>query len=423
MVIYELLKRLLYFRVASYFRFFAAIKLSRWKPRVVVITGSSGKTTLLHLVESQIGDRARYSHHANSSYGIPFDILGLKRSTLLPYEWVGLFLLAPLKVFSKTPIEKLYIVEADCDRPGEGKFLSTLLKPEVTIWLSSSRTHSMNFDKPVEQKLFDSVDDAIAYEYGYFLEATNKLVIFDSDSQVIKKQLSRTKTEKVGISSKSRQNYEVSKEGTMFKVDNKVYRFKYLLPEAVFSSIAATLKLSEYLKLPIDDTFSAFKIPPGRSSIFQGIRKIIIIDSCYNANFSSAAEIINMFTRIQAEKKWAVIGDMLEQGKSEKEEHEKLARLVAEASYDRVVLIGPRIIKHGLPILEKYYKDRVVGFENPKDVLDYLLKNLESGETILFKGARFLEGVIEHLLADKEDVKKLSRREKIWEKRRKKWGL
>src|SRR3989344_6364633 len=117
-------KQALYLHVASYFKFFAAIQLFFWKPRIIVITGSNSKTTLLHLLESQLGDKAKYSHHANSSFGIPFDILGLHRDTLTLWEWPSLFLLAPVKAFTQPPLTNLYIVEADCDRPGEGKFLS-----------------------------------------------------------------------------------------------------------------------------------------------------------------------------------------------------------------------------------------------------------------------------------------------------------
>ena len=132
------IKSALYFPIAYYFRFWAWIQLNSWKPRIIVITGSSGKTTLLRLIESQLGDKAKYSHQANSSYGIPFDILGLKRISLMLDEWPYLFLLAPFKAFRKAPKEKLYIVEADCDRPYEGKFLASLLKPEITLWISSS---------------------------------------------------------------------------------------------------------------------------------------------------------------------------------------------------------------------------------------------------------------------------------------------
>jgi hypothetical protein len=65
----------------------------------------------------------------------------------------------------------------------------------------------------------------------------------------------------------------------------------------------------------------------------------------------------------------------------------------------------------------------IVAFENPRAVLEYLQNSISGGETIFFKGARFMEGIIEHLLADPKDIAKLSRREKIWEIRRKQWGL
>jgi hypothetical protein len=74
---------------AWYFRIFAQIKLNNWKPRIIVITGSSGKTTLMHFVDSQLHDKAKFSHHANSSIGVPFDILGIQRQTLKPIEWLS----------------------------------------------------------------------------------------------------------------------------------------------------------------------------------------------------------------------------------------------------------------------------------------------------------------------------------------------
>src|SRR5581483_5921751 len=128
------LKKRFYFWGAQYFRYFASIRLSRWKPRIVVVTGSTGKTTLLHLLESQLGSRSRYSHQANSSFGIPFDILGMKRTSLKPVEWIFLLLSAPFRVLLPVPKENIYIVEADCDRPREGEFLASFLKPEVTLW-------------------------------------------------------------------------------------------------------------------------------------------------------------------------------------------------------------------------------------------------------------------------------------------------
>jgi UDP-N-acetylmuramoyl-tripeptide--D-alanyl-D-alanine ligase len=419
------LKRFLYFPIAWYFRFFASIRLKRWRPKIVVVTGSNGKTTLLHMLESQIGDKAKYSHHANSSYGIPFDILDLHRKSLLKSEWISIILKTPINAFKAPPKEKMYIVEADCDRPGEGKFLASFLNPEVVLWISTAKTHSMYYEQLVKDKKFPNVEEAIAYEFGYFLEYCTKLSIICGESKLMENQVNRNKAIVERIKKSSLNDYKVGVNGTQYKIDSEVYDFKYLLPEEVFYSIAMCEKVCEYLSISFDRKFNNFNMPPGRGSIFKGIKDIAIVDSCYNANLSSMEAIINMYNLFSNKNKWVVLGDMLEQGSSEKEEHEKLADLVMVHPYERIILLGPRVKEYTLPKLQNKAKNNIPinAFENPKDVLDFILSKIGGGELILFKGARFMEGIIEHLLVDKSDIKKLSRREKIWEIRRKQWGF
>ena len=49
------LKKQFYFSAARYFRFFANLVYKRWKPRVIAVTGSAGKTTMLNMLEDEIG--------------------------------------------------------------------------------------------------------------------------------------------------------------------------------------------------------------------------------------------------------------------------------------------------------------------------------------------------------------------------------
>lgn len=419
------LKKLFYFPIAYYFRFFATIQLNIWKPRIFLITGSSGKTTLLHLIESQLKEHAKYSYKANSSFGIPFDILGLKRETLKVEEWFFLFLLTPFKAFKRGFLEKLYIVEADTDRPDEGKFIAEFLKPEICIWLNVSRTHSVNFEDLVKQKKFDTVEQAIAFDFGYYVENTQKLVVVNGDSELISSQLKRAKTPIIKVSKKDMQDYKIFKDHTQFKIKDQIFSLPYLLPEDTFYSLYMCLALVDYLGLKPDLSFTKLQLPPGRSSIFKGVKNTTIIDSSYNASLSSMTALIKMFDQIPEKNKWIVLSDMVEQGSLEKEEHERLAKVISENRFDRIVLMGPRMTKYVYPNVKGKIpaKTTLVAFESPKEVLNYLLQNLEGGETILFKGARFLEGVIEHLLTNKSAIEKLCRREKVWQERRKKWGL
>jgi UDP-N-acetylmuramoyl-tripeptide--D-alanyl-D-alanine ligase len=419
-------KRRFYFLAAWYFRFWAGFRLKRWKPTVVVVTGSNGKTTLLHLIESQLGKAARYSHHANSAIGIPFDILGISRQTLTRDEWFRMILLAPINSLKKPPKETLYIAEADCDRPGEGRFLATFLKPHVTLWINSSRTHSMNFEQSVANGRFQSIEDAIAYEFGHFIEHASSLVVINADQHHINKQIPRTRAEVARITKPTDAViYRPELTKTSFTVAGTNVTLPVPVPEDVWYAVSACLSLMRYLEHPPDTAFRGFRLPPGRSSVLRGKKGVTIIDSSYNANLSSMNAIITMFARIDVKDKWLVISDMLEQGNLEREEHERLAAAISGIRVERIILMGPRIKKYTYPVLRRLLPENVpiIAFQSPKEVLSYLLQNLAGRETVLFKGGRFLEGVIEHLLDNPADVRLLCRREKIWIIRRKQWGL
>lgn len=420
------LKRALYFPLASYFAFFARIKLNRWNPKIIAITGSSGKTTVLHLLEAQLGAEAYYSHHANSSYGIPFNILGMERETLSKWEWPILFLQAPFQAFSPLPVQKIYVAEVDTDRPGEGKFLGSLLRPHITCWVSSSRTHSMNFDICVSEGKCSTVEAAIAQDYGYLPEYTRETVYYNADNSLMKEQIHRTKAAIHEIKmDTSIFSYTIFKDKTDFTLGKETYTFNYLLPKELYYGLRMIIEIVTSLGFPIDPTFSRLELPPSRNSLFEGIKDTTIIDSTYNANLSSMTAILSLYEQYPAHHKWLVLGGMLEQGKSEQVEHEKLADLIPPIQPKKVILLGDRVGQYIYPKLRVTLdsKSEIVKFETQKQILDYLLENLQGGETILFKGGTLMEGVIEHLLANKNDVTKLCRREKVWQQRRKKAGL
>lgn len=425
---FESLKQYLYFPLAWYFRFFAAIKLRRWNPKVVVVTGSNGKTTLLHLLEAQIDARAKFSHHANSSYGIPFDILGLHRKSLFRSEWIGLFLKAPFLAFGKVPKEALYVVEADCDRPGEGEFLAGLLQPDIVLWISISRTHSQNFDHLVQEEKFKKVEEAIAYEYGFFVEQAKELIVINGDSALQLGQIARASAEVTVIKESGYLNdYQLDKHGTLFLIEKKKYIFNALLPKEIFYAIAMCKAAVIYLEIPFDASFANFVLPPGRGTLFTGIKGTTLIDSSYNGNLASIKTIIGMYHALHAKKKWIVLGDMLELGEEEQQEHEALADSLVAADLERIILIGPRTAQYTLPKLTEAKKKELIieSYLTQKEARDALLANIQGEELILFKASQslLLEGLIEPLLENKNDIAKLPRREKYWVNRRKKLGL
>ena len=87
-----------------------------------------------------------------------------------------------------------------------------------------------------------------------------------------------------------------------------------------------------------------------------------------------------------------------------------------------MILVGRRTKKYTAPELKRLGVS-AVATADPKKALEYIKNHLTGKETLIFKGSQYLEWIIEKLLANPEDAKKLCRREKAAVNRRKSWGL
>ena len=416
------LKKRFYFVAAKYFRFFANRAFRRWHPRVIAITGSAGKTTMLSLLEHEVGKKAHYSHDANSAFGISFDMLGLKGVRGSKLRWIWLFMAAPIKGLLYRHKEPFYVVEIDGERPRETEFLAEWLKPEVTIWVSIGLSHAVQFEKVVEDGKFDNLSDAITAEFANLPNNTSKRVYIDADSKLMVEATENIKAKVIPIKKSNLKKYVVYPNSTDFTYGDTTFHFDHPEPRDIAFNLFVLQDLMKYLKLPFKSDFSNLKIAPGRSSYFKGKKGIDIVDSSYNAHMISVASILDMAKRMHAERKWLIIGDIVDQGSLEKEEHEKLAKLIADVKPENVILVGRRTKQYTAPKL-KDLGISAVTTNDPRKALSYLEKHITGKETLIFKGSHYLEWVIEKLLADPADAKKLCRREKAAVARRKSWGL
>ena len=416
------MKKRFYFVAARYFRRWADKALRRWKPRVIAVTGSAGKTTMMNILEHEIGKKAHYSHDANSAFGIPFDILGLKGVKKSKLKWLWLFAVAPFKAVFHRHKEKLYVVEIDGERPHEAEFLAEWLKPEVTIWVSIGLSHAVQFEKVVAEGKFKSVEDAIVSEFANLPANTSKLVYIDADSKVMAKACKGISAKVVPIKKSLLKKYVVYPDSTDFTYGDTTFHFNNPEPKDIAFNLFVAQDLMKYLKLPFNPDFSDLKVAPGRSSYFKGIKGINIVDSSYNAHMISVASILDMAKRMHAEHKWLIIGDIVDQGALEEEEHRKLAQLIADVRPERVVLVGRRTKKYTAPELKKLGVS-AVATTDPRKALSYIERRVRGRETLVFKGSQYLEWIIEKLLADPADASKLCRRDKGSVARRKNWGL
>lgn len=422
MSIVSKLKKKFYFVAASYFRFFANRALRRWHPRVIAITGSVGKTTMLHLVEHSLGEKAHYSHDANSAFGVAFDLVGLDGIRGSKSRWFYLLFAVPFKAIYFKHTEKYYIVEIDGERPREAEFVAAWLQPEVSLWISFGLSHAVQFEHQVSAGLFPDLKTAIAHEFATIPAHTKKQVFIDGDLPEMVSSTSNIRAKVVKCYKSELEKYSVYPDHTNFTIQGATFHFAAPQPKDLAIQLLMLQKLCAYLKIKLVTDFSNLPLPPGRSSFFQGKNGLKLIDSSYNAHLISMESILDMAKSLRASHKWLVIGDIVDQGSIEAEEHAKLATIIAKVSPEQVILVGRRTKKYTYPLL-KAKGLQVYSCLRPQDALKYINKNTTGQETIIFKGSQYLEWIIEKLLLDPSDAKKLPRREPAAVARRKKRGL
>ena len=416
------LKKKFYFSVAQYFQHFANKVLKRWQPRIIAVTGSAGKTTMMKMLEHEIGKRAHYSHDANSAFGVPFDILGLKGIKGSKLRWAWLLIAAPIKGVFLRRRKEFYVVEIDGERPHEAEFLAEWLKPEVTIWVSIGTSHAAQFEKVVEQGKYSSIEEAIVAEFANLPLNTSKRVYIDADSKMMKEATRGIEAEVIPIKKSLMKKYVVYSDSTDFTYGDTTFHFDHPEPKDIAFNLFVLKDLMKYLKLKFNPDFTGIEVAPGRCSHFKGYKGIDIIDSSYNAHMISMASVLDMARRMHAEHKWLVIGDIVDQGSMTEKEHERLAKLIADVKPEKVILVGRRTKEYTAPKL-KELGISAVATTDPRKALEYIERRVRGRETLIFKGSQYLEWIIEKLLLDPKDAKKLCRRDRGARKRRKAWGL
>jgi len=255
---------------------------------------------------------------------------------------------------------------------------------------------------------------------------TQKLILLKDDPHMVK-QLQRSKAQSKTVSLDQLKSYTLTANQTVFETKKgNSYTLPAIIPKQAFIQVGMTHMLLKFLGKELHQNFAGYEQPPGRSSVFHGIRDTTLFDSTYNANLASTTAALETFAHYPGKKKWAVIGDMIELGAEEKADHTALAKLIAAQKFDHIILMGPRVKRYTKPALRKLIDEKkvtLVAFEKPKPVLDYLKQELSGKEVIFFKGARYLEGVIKHLLQDPADEAKLCRREAHYQKIREQWSV
>lgn len=407
--------------------------IRKYRPTIVMITGSVGKTSTKDAVAAALSEKfyLRASEKSyNSEFGVPLTIIGAKNPWTSPHKWLRVIEegLALLLLPSHYP--KLLVLEVGADRPGDIARILKIATPDAVVVtrLPDVPVHVEAYASPKAVReeeflparalgphgvLVICADDAHAVEmakelpvhmlsFGFAKNADIRLSasdIFEGNGQAVGMQASLS-----------------TPEGkTELKVPGALGRPQLLAP-------AAAIALARLLGLSNSEAMKGLESyvpPPGRCRVFSGLHEALIIDDSYNASPAAAEEAMNVLALVSAKRRIAVVGDMLELGRYSVEEHARVGRLAA-GKVDIVIAVGIRARALALAARESGMSEEYARMYDTAQEAAVFLKELAApGDAILIKGSQSMrmERITQVLLVDSADLSKLVRQEKEWKKR------
>ena len=132
-----------------------------------------------------------------------------------------------------------------------------------------------------------------------------------------------------------------------------------------------------------------FQLVEGRGKrhlILRYKKRFQLIDESYNANPSSVKNAINNFSNIKRkyEKKFLLLGDMLELGKKSDNYHENLAHFINRSDIDKLFVFG----KNAFKTYQKTYKAKQGNIlQNLSDFDEIFSDILNKNDYLMIKGS------------------------------------
>jgi len=413
----------------------ARLVLSKYKPKIVAVTGSVGKTSTKDAIYAVLSDffLVRKSEKSyNSELGIPLTILGRETGWNNPFVWFSIIFEGIALLLLKNHYPKWLVIEVGADRPGDIQRVSEWLSPDIVVITQFG-------DVPVHVEFFET-PEALVKEKSYLVSALKKdgLLIVNSDDEKSLAMKSKFdgmvmtygfSKESALLASHDQVVYKNGEPtGVTFKMDYSgksmpVNLFGVLGKQHIYPALAA-LSVGGYLKLNIIRMAQAIEThagAPGRMRIIKGIKNTNIIDDTYNSSPVAMEAAIGVLRDIKTEgKKIAVLGDMLELGKYTAEEHKRIGE-IAGGVCDILLVVGLRakgVVAGALMggISEK----NIIEFDDSQKAGKYLEHILESGDVVLVKGSqrvRMERAVAEIMAQPQRKAELLVRQEKEWMER------
>jgi len=346
--------------------------LSIYKPRVVGITGSVGKTTVKEFSAEIIKHFSRVlkaEKNYNNHLGVPLTLLKLEKD------------------------HEVAILEMGMSSKGEIRRLTEIAPPDIAVITNIN---------PVHLQFFSNLEE-IALAKKEILDGTkqNGIAVLNFDDPLVMKISEDFNGERIYFGLKPEafiraENIKFKEfEGIEFDLiyggEKEKVNFKLLSVSYLYDLLAALgVAYSFNIKLKdIVEIIPTLKPASMRGEVIKFKSNIIVVNDSYNSNPKALEFALRDYSHLPAKRKIAVLGDMLELGEGSAYFHFRAGEKVANFGYDYLITVGKESEKMLEGALSKGMEHKnLFNFEESDQAGEFLIKFIKEGDLILVKGSR-----------------------------------
>ncbi len=421
------MKRFIISQIQKTIKSLAIRTLAKFKPAVVAVSGSVGKSSTKEAIFAALSGFKRVRRNVgnfNGELGVPLTILGDWSDAdlhVIARDAENVSAFSKIWFFKKVilvSMARLYlpnfltrfvggypeilVLEYAADKPGDIKYLAEIAKPNIGVLTAVG-------DIPVHVEFYDS-PEAVLREKARIIEAlpASGLAVLNADEERVRDCDQKTRATALTFGFSAEADVHIRDFENKLEMINGILRptgiiFKLgydgsFVPirisgtlgktHAYAAAAAACVGLAFNLNLvQIAEAITYYQVPAQRMRFLAGIHHSTLIDDSYNASPLAMRSAIETVASIKAKRKVAVIGDMRELGEWSRQAHREIGELAGK-TFDVIVAIGPES-KVYIDIAGKYRfsKKNLTHVNKVEEILPQLRDFIKEGDLVLIKAS------------------------------------
>lgn len=352
----------------------AAARLAEYKPLVVGVAGSYGKTSTKFFTATLLAER----FNVIKSPGNYNTLLGITRVVNDMLQ----------------PDHRIFVAEMGAYKRGEVKEIAELVHPKIGIISSIGPEHFERFlsMENIEKTNYELIDSL----------PSDGLAVFNGENEHCRKLAAQTRHTRVALYSLDNRDgssdlwaegIEHGPEGLKFTIvtrdGSRIPAAAPIVGRHMVLNILGAARIAMELGVTHDEIargITKLQSAPNRLELKQGAGGTIIIDDSYNSNPVGAAEALHVLSQFKTGRRILVTPGMIELGVLHEQKNEEFG-FEAARSADFVILVGPNQTKPIQAGLKRggFAEQNLRIVRNLSEATTIFQKMLRPGDVLLFE--------------------------------------